>query len=100
MQQKQYWELSQESTLSQHILNHAKAKLRPPSSISPVSESQESPIVIMMYFFLHLFYSPDGHVLPEAKKTRPKKNPAQKSKAQQWYHHAWIKGTFMCGDCK
>jgi hypothetical protein len=46
---KKYWELSQESTLTDRFLRHAiRVNFRPPRIPSPVADSQESAAVIVM----------------------------------------------------
>jgi hypothetical protein len=46
---KKYWELSQESTLTEHLLHHMKsANTRAPPIPAPVVSSQESAAVIVM----------------------------------------------------
>ena len=46
---KKYWELSQESTLTDHVLKHViRVNLRPLPIPAPVVSSQESAAVILM----------------------------------------------------
>ena len=48
-QQKKYWELSQESTLTEHLLHHMKkVNTKAPPIPAPVVSSQESAAVIIM----------------------------------------------------
>ena len=48
-QPKKYWELSQESTTSQHLVSFMKrANIKQPSVPPPVADSQESAAVIVM----------------------------------------------------
>ena len=47
--EKKYWELSQESTLTDRVLRHAiNVNFRPPRIPPPVADSQESAAVIVM----------------------------------------------------
>ena len=46
---KKYWELSQESTLTDQVLRHAiRVNFRPPRIPPPVADSQESAALIIM----------------------------------------------------
>jgi hypothetical protein len=48
-QKKKYWELSQESTTSQHLVSFIKrVNIKTPSVPPPVADSQEAPAVIVM----------------------------------------------------
>ena len=57
-QQKKYWELSQESTLTEHLLHHMKsANTRAPPIPAPVASSQESAVVILMYLTILIHHN-------------------------------------------